>query len=193
VRGVVVVVCWFALVQPARADEEEFPDPPLEIAASAVYAASTVRDLIPAEQTVPIEDSAQGVIVTAEVGYRVNQRSGLGGYVSAGWLWGTYARTVLNVEYTRVTYELIPIEIGAGFHHELVDQVWAGILVGAHIDGARFPSNTSWTGALGTGLEVAWDFEHVGDHWFALYGRANATFLSDIGFGAIGIGLGYHH
>jgi len=193
-RGVAVVGVVVLAPQLARAEDEDFPDPPLEIAATALYAVSNVRDLIPPDHlSTPIEGSAQGVIVTGEIGYRINGGSSLGAHLSIGTLAGTYAQKTFGVEYDRTSYGLIPIDAGVFFHREMVDQIWGGILLGAHVDGTRFFGDTSWSAALGTGLEVGWDVEHWGYHWISVNARAIAGLTGNVGFGAICIGLGYHH
>ena len=166
---------------------------PLEITLAVSLATGNAANLIPPTQIVPVDGSISGVSLLGEVGYRFAKRLSAGAAFGIGMLTGSYGKKSSGVVYDTVEYGFVPIDIAAFAHVRPLDRLWGGFLLGVHMDGARFDEEKTWTSSLGLGVEVGYDLVGVGPHWLALVARANASYLSDIGFGSLSAGLAYRH
>jgi hypothetical protein len=54
-----------------------------------------------------------------------------------------------------------------------------------------FYGDTTWSRCLGGGLELGYDVGGLDGHWVALVFRATASFMSDVGYGSLGVGVAY--
>ena len=90
-----------------------------------------------------------------------------------------------------ISYGLVPVDVAAFMHVRPIPRVWGGFAAGAHLDGARFAGELSWSSALGFGLEAGVDVGAIRGNWLALVARVTASYFSDISFGSIGVGLAY--
>jgi zinc protease len=179
-------------IEDAITDRSFAAQGPIEVAVYAGVTFGTVSYLVPPGQAMAVEGGPWGPIVAAEVGYRFRKRASAGLQFSIGNLSGSYADKVNGIEIGRISYGLVPIDLGGYLHLRARGPLWGGFTTGVHFDGARFDGERSWTRGIGFGVELGYDAFHLGSHALAIYFRATGALASDIGFGSLGGGIAYH-
>ncbi|HEX5060985.1 MAG TPA: insulinase family protein, partial [Kofleriaceae bacterium] len=167
---------------------------PLEVGLAVTLAIGTVPDLFPGMQTLPVEGSPSGVMVSGEVGLRFRARFSTGLQLGIGRFGGSYGLTSGGVAYDYLPYSIVPIDVAAYLHMTPLANVWAGFLVGVHHDGIAFDADRTWTRSVGIGIEAGYDVYSLGPNSVAIVARATGAYGgADPNLGSIGIGVAYHH
>jgi len=166
---------------------------PLEAGLAVTLSTGIVSNLIPPTQTVAVDSSPLGVIVSGEVGVRFRARFSTGLQLGIGWLGGSYGLQVSGVEYGRAPFSIVPIDTAAYLHVQPLAQFWTGLLAGVHLDGIAFDAERTWTRSFGLGIEGGYDVYHLGAHSLAVIARVTASYGSSASFGSLGLGIAYHH
>jgi zinc protease len=157
---------------------EQAPSSRLALTVAPSYAAGSIAD-----------HDASGFAISANVGYRVEQRTAVGLHLATGGLSGSYIDGA-----TPHSFTTIPIEVAAFAQATALDRLWGAAFIGVH---AHRTTDTgpmtmvSWSAGLGAGLQAGVDVIRRPPHRIGVVVDLHTLFGPAAGYTAYTVGIAY--
>jgi hypothetical protein len=132
---------------------------------------------------------ATGLSFGVDGGIRLNRYVTVGGYLSLGYVSGSYAKPPPMPGQT--PYTVAPVDAAGFVRGTLYDRVWAMVLAGVHLDFEQELASSSSDVGLGVGAALGVDVLHIGIHHVGVFVRAVTELGGDAGYDETTFGIYY--
>ncbi len=164
-------------VEPALSQQRA--SQPLAIGVEAGFASGSVSDT-----------DVSGFSVAGQVGYRIDDTTTIGGYFGLGRVTGSYQSDV-SMPPHEVTN--VPLDLAGYARATAYDRLFGLVFMGLHVNFASDNGTAVRDSGIGAGLGVGIDLWTSTHDRLAAYAAVQGELLTDVGYVAATLGLGYHH